>query len=464
MATSRPKGKGYEITVSLGYRVDGSKIMKSEMWYPDPGMTPKKTAKALEEEKVLFEKKCRSGEYIDKKIKLADFSEQWMQKYVSKNCKKTTYNRYSKILVRINQSLGHKMIGEIQPQHLLEFYENLQEGGVRGDTKYKPLPGFDKILKDKRLTHVKVAESAGVSVSVLKSCAAGRNVAAKSAQKVAKALDMDTGKLFKAIDPQDELSGNTVLYYHRLLSSMFSTAVKWQIIYSNPCSRVDPPKAEHVEAKYLDEVEAAQLLELIEAESVQFRAMIKLLIFTGMRRGELCGLEWDDIDLDKRTMHIQRNSLYLPGEGIFEDTTKSYTSDRIIKLSLTAVEMLKSFHKWQADYIQELGDQWIGTGRLFTKWDGAPIHPDTITGWFGDFAKKNDLQGIHIHSLRHTNATLLIAGGTPLVTVQKRLGHAAQTTTANIYSHAIKSMDAVAAAVLDDILRPPTTQILNKKA
>ena len=101
-----------------------------------------------------------------------------------------------------------------------------------------------------------------------------------------------------------------------------------------------------------------------------------------------------------------------------------------------------------------MGDQWQEHDRLFTQWNGEPIHPDTVTSWFSGFVKKNNLPPETVHSLRHTNATLLIAAGTNLRTVSARLGHSQTSTTANIYAHAIQSADAAAAETLNDILNP----------
>ena len=88
---------------------------------------------------------------------------------------------------------------------------------------------------------------------------------------------------------------------------------------------------------------------------------------------------------------------------------------------------------------------------MFTTYEGNPIHPDTITGWFHDFIEKNNLPKVTIHSLRHTNATMLINSQVPVTTVAARLGHANPSTTTKIYAHAIKSADAAAAEALDDI-------------
>ncbi len=87
-------------------------------------------------------------------------------------------------------------------------------------------------------------------------------------------------------------------------------------------------------------------------------------------------------------------------------------------------------------------------------WNGEPIHPDTITSWFREFIDKTDLPPIHVHRLRHTNATLLIAAGTNMQAVASRLGHSDANTTNKIYAHAIQTADAVAAEVLEDILYP----------
>ena len=98
-----------------------------------------------------------------------------------------------------------------------------------------------------------------------------------------------------------------------------------------------------------------------------------------------------------------------------------------------------------------MGDRWVDCDRLFTKPDGMPIHPDTIGCWFRDFIRAHDLPDISIHSLRHTNATLMINSGIPLTTIAARLGHADPTTTSKIYTHAIQSADAAAAEQLDMI-------------
>lgn len=156
---------------------------------------------------------------------------------------------------------------------------------------------------------------------------------------------------------------------------MLSTAVEWGVLFANPCDRTKPPRVEKKEPKYLDEVQAATLLDLLEAESTEYKTMIRLLLFTGLRRGELLGLEWKDIDFDKSTLQICRTSLYLPDKGIFEDETKNATSNRIIKLSQTAINDLRAYRVWQMEQRFKIGDKWTETSRIFTTEDGKPVTP-----------------------------------------------------------------------------------------
>ena len=107
-----------------------------------------------------------------------------------------------------------------------------------------------------------------------------------------------------------------MLHYHKLLSTILTTAVRWQVITSNPFERVAPPKSDRKEAVYLDEEQAADLLAALDKESMKHQVIVKLLLFTGMRRGELCGLEWKDIDFERAVITVRRSSLYLPGKHI----------------------------------------------------------------------------------------------------------------------------------------------------
>lgn len=115
-------------------------------------------------------------------------------------------------------------------------------------------------------------------------------------------------------------------------------------------------------------------------------------------------------------------------------------------------ELLKLYQSEQLKTITEIGELWIETDRLFTAWNGEPMHPDSVCNWFTKFMKKNQLPKISFHGLRHTNVTLLINSGVNVRAVSARVGHANPTTTLNIYAHALQSTDKTAANILEDKL------------
>lgn len=454
MPTIEKRGSGYRITVSAGYDMQGKQIKKRMTWKPLPGMTEKQIQKELERQKVLFEQRVQSGQILDGSTRFSDFADYWLKVYAEKQLRPSTVAGYKAMLVRINAAIGNIRLDRLQPTHLIQFYNSLAENGARNDVLYQANEGLAEILKSRSITRQSLSEQSGLAVRTVSLAVRGERISRKTAERLSAALGKSFNMLFNAVEQTEKLSGTTALHYHRLISSILEKAVKWQVIYANPCARVEPPKAEHREAEYLDETQSQQLLDCLQAEPLPYRAMITVLLYTGMRRGELCGLEWSDIDFDNRLIDISKTSLYLSGKGIFNDDTKTEASKRVIKIPNAAIEVLKEHRKEQLTAKFKLGDKWIESGKVFTQWNGKPIYPGTITKWFSAFIKKNNLPPIHLHSLRHTNATLLIASGADLRTVSKRLGHSNMTTTSNIYTHAIKSADEKAAELLGDILHP----------
>lgn len=449
MATIRKRGGSYQIRVSCGYQADGKQITKTMTFKPLPNMSPRQIKKELERQAVLFEEKCKNGTVSGGGIKLADFAEKWFVDYAEKQLKAKTVARYRDLMKRINPALGHLRLDRLQPYHLLEFYKELEEKEARADTKYTPQKNFKMALKDRNFTQAELSQIAGVSLQTVRSCVSGKNISRKSADKISAVLGDKS--LFKPAQKNVCLSPRTVQYHHRLLSSMLSTAVEWQLIMSNPCSRVKPPKAPSTEAKYLDENQTAELIRCLEYAPLQYKTIVMLFLYTGMRRGELCGLTWEDIDFTQGLVSISKANLYLSGIGIFEDTTKNKSSERVISIPNHMLSLLRQHQTEQLRQKAACGEEWQNSGKVFTSRNGGPIHPDSVTRWFHKFVIKHGLPDVHIHSLRHTNATLLIAAGTNLRTVSSRLGHAAMSTTGNIYAHAIKSADELAADTLADI-------------
>lgn len=242
-----------------------------------------------------------------------------------------------------------------------------------------------------------------------------------------------------------KLSSQSAVYCFRVLSSMLQDAVQWQLIPFNPCTRVKPPSAERHKAPSFDEGNVEKMLLALEGEPLKYRTVIMLALESGLRLGELMGLQWDDIDFDTAMLHVRRSNQAMKGRGIYTKKPKTEMSVREIAMSDHMVELLGQYREWQEGQRTLLGNQWKEGGWLFTQWNGLPMYPTTPSGWFRDFLKRHDLPHIPFHALRHLSATLLIAFGVPLKNVSSRLGHADIRTTANIYTTALQSVDRQAA-------------------
>ena len=453
MANIVKRGDSYRITVSLGFDGTGKHIRKYLTYTPQPGLTPKQEQKAVEQAALEFEQKCMNGDVLDQSTRFHDFMTRWLTEYSEKQLKVRTYTRYKELLARADIAFGNMKLKDIKPHHLTEFYNNLGEIGVRKDIKYTPTDYAAELISKTGMTQAALSAGVGIGKSCVYSCLHGKRVSADTARKLSDYFKEELDEMFTA-DEDKCLSGRTVKDHHTVLSSLFSTAVQWQVIPSNLCERVKPPKYKKTERKYLDENGAAALIAALASEPYQYIVAIYTLLYTGLRRGEVCGLEWCDIDEIKGLLTVRNNLLYVPEKGLYIDEPKSETSKRVITMSADLVELLKNNRKWQREQEERLGTSWIRNDNVIRNPDGSRMRPDTLSGWFHEFIQRHELPDISLHSLRHTNATLMIASGIPLKTVSARLGHSSIAITSDLYSHAIQSVDALAAGALNDILSP----------
>ena len=209
------------------------------------------------------------------------------------------------------------------------------------------------------------------------------------------------------------------------------------------------------EKKIADEETAQKIIAALEGESIKYETYFKLIIATGMRRGKCCGLKWCDIDWEQRSIHICRNAVKVTDEEIFVKEPKTRAGDRYVYFSAEMESLLREYQK-ECRYITETYDQRQLTDDDFLfRRQGArlPMTPTTFTYRFKLILKKNGLpQELNVHSLRHTAASLMIAGGTDVATVAGILGHSQPSTTLDIYTHAFDKNKKAASAGLQGML------------
>ena len=455
----------YCIRVSNGYDREGRQVLVNRTFTPPPGLTGKKLEKELQRQADAFEQEVHNGISLDASMKVDDLIERWFTEYAEKKLKPKTVYDYRRLVPRISAGLGQLKVCQIKPSHLMTFYSNLEEQGVREDSTYTAVPTLlDQLPKGKR---GQIAAAAGVSERTMATLYRCGNVSRSTAEKVASAAGLPLSRAFiEHSKAGGKLNGNTVQHYHRMLSSVFTKAVQWGLVAENPCKRAEAPKAQEVDVQALEEKDVVRLLEALQDAPTQYSVITQLALLTGARRGEICALRWSDIAFDDATgtgvISINRTVQNIAGRGTVFTAPKTKRSRRCIKIGPECVQLLREYRQHQKAERFKVGSEWvrrveIENGKtvdndlLFTRWNGQPFDPNAVTSWFPGFLAAHDLLAVHFHSLRHTNASLLIAAHVPVTTVSGRLGHAKTSTTTDIYAGFIRSSDAAAADALTDV-------------
>ena len=445
-------GVSYKVTVTQGRDLNGKQLRHYMTWVPEPKMTQRQIEKEIQRVAFEFERQIEAGFAVDNRQTFAEYADYVIGLKERSGASHRTIIRYRDLMRRINPAIGHIKLTELRPQHLNAFYANLSEQGVRATPdKAKAKIDLAALFKTKHLSRARVAALSGLSPMTITKAARGESINLKSAKAIVAALGKELEKSF-AIEPNDSpLASKTVNEYHRLISTILAQAEKEMLVLFNAASKATPPKIEKKEAETFQPDEVVRISECLEEEPIKWKVATHLLLITGCRRGEIMGLKWNKIDWENSQIKIDRALLYSTERGVYESTTKTGTT-RFIKLPAETIALLSQFKQWHTEQRLMNGDRWKDTGYLFTKDNGEPMHPDSLTDWLSKFSERHGLPNVHPHKFRHTMASLLYFGGVDSITISKRLGHAKVSTTTDIYSHIIKQADeraseCIAAAV-----------------
>lgn len=251
-------------------------------------------------------------------------------------------------------------------------------------------------------------------------------------------------------EKSETLKGKTLLQHHRVLRKALDYAWKNQLIPKNPADMVDAPKVKKFESKVLNPEEAKKLLYAIK--DTRFEIPINLGLSLGLRRGEMLGLRWSDIDFENGTITIQNNLVRVGTELLFK-SPKTEGSIRTLAAPIELMRLLKEHRKKQMEIQLRSCEEYNNEHNLVcTRYDGSPINPSTFSHAFGDFLSKHELPHVRLHDLRHTNATLMLLSGTPAKVASSRLGHSSINITMDLYSHVLKDMNEDAAERLNEVI------------
>ena len=377
----------YLLVVSMGYDYKGNRIKpKQKTVHPPERLTPKQKEKWLNEQAVLFERECKG-----------------LPQEVDRSI---TLAKYTEL-----------------------WFQTIAPGKLAKSTLARERQDIDRFLPV--LGNLKLTELRPEHFRQLYA-------------NLRKVKNQKTGK---------PLSECTVEGVHACLCGILSDAMEGGFLDHNPAWRTYRYAGKKKEKAIADEATTQRLITALEEESLKYETYFKLIIATGMRRGECCGLQWGDINWQERSIHIQRNVVKVTGEDIIVKETKTVAGDRYVYFSLEMESLLKEFQRecaWEAETYdnRKLED----TDYIFRRHGcRLPMTPTTFTWRFKLILKKHGLPAaLNVHSLRHTNASLLIAGGADVATVAGLLGHSQPSTTLDIYTHAFDKNKKAASRVLQE--------------
>jgi integrase len=242
------------------------------------------------------------------------------------------------------------------------------------------------------------------------------------------------------------LSSQTVLHVHRTLSQALGHAVRTGVLFRNPAQQVRPPRPPHREVKILTKSEIGTLLDAARDTELYLPVLVSLS--TGIRRGELLGLRWSDVDLDAASVTVNQSMERVHGSVNFKPP-KTRSSRRIISLPTVCVEALRAHKARQSE--QRLA---LGLGRdlevlVFARADGSPWDADTLSKSFSRLVKAAKVTLITLHGLRHTHISHLLMDGVHLKVVSERAGHANVNITLGVYAAFTPTMQGEVARRVD---------------
>ncbi len=248
------------------------------------------------------------------------------------------------------------------------------------------------------------------------------------------------------------LAPKTVLNVHQILRTALGDAERAGLVHRNVARLMDPPcHGVAPEQRCWNEHQLRRFLHV--AMTHRLGPPIWLAAMTGMRRGEVLGLRWIDIDLDASTLSIRR-SVSCTGYQVHTTATKTRTSRRAIDLDDRTMAVLRD---WQRCQLDELGTV-AADETVFTRPDGHPVHPHTLSQTFDRLQRTAGVPTIRLHDLRHTHATLMLKHGIPLKVVSERLGHSTPAFTMAVYQHVLPGMQRDAANVFARLIAEPAAE------
>ena len=228
-----------------------------------------------------------------------------------------------------------------------------------------------------------------------------------------------------------DLSNASINYHHRMLRSAFNQAMKWRILRDNPCFGAVPPSPDKYKPVILSDAQLINVFRELKGTIIYISVILSIL--TGMRRGETCGLRWQDIDFVNRSIRVQHALKRKKGEGLIMEDTKT-GKDRMVPVSALLLYDLEQQLAWIKDCKETYSETYIDSDYVVCWTTGLPVDPDYVTKKYNKILNKLKLPlDTRFHDLRHAHATMMLEDGADLKDISDELGHSSISITSDIY-------------------------------
>ena len=454
------KGGNVSFTIQVKVKDPKTERVKTKVmtWKKPKDMKDTEARRHVDKLAVQFEEQCIKqikgliGD--DEQISFEDFANKWLERVKDDTDKSPLY--YEKAhhhVKRFIEFFGKIKLKDITPSMVQNFADSLGTHRIVNDTAICKKSMY-LLLKSKRLVAKRIREWADVNYGTYAQAQRGLPIKLENAQKICKALNVNYDDYFETKPSSKPYARATKAKYIATLRLILGFAKRQRLIDYNYATGefIESIKGSKKEIAVLNDEEAKILREELDrTENPRWKIAIYILLLMGIRRGELAGLDWEDIDFKTKTMHI-RKSRYLVNRKLITKCPKTETSIRSLAIPQLLVDKLLEYKEWYDKVKEALGDLWQKNTALLVNDEGNIIYPNLYRIWLRKILKKANLNKVvTVHSLRHTNITLMLTSGVDLRTVSARAGHARTSTTTDIYSHFIKNCDERASRIIDDI-------------
>ena len=451
-------GLTYRVQVKIKDKGSGKLKVYSTTWKPPEGLSPKQIEREVylfadEYENTVKMTETASGQPTQSPDSTFSQYAVWWLKRRKDEIAASYYVNCETAIEITSKVIGGYKLKELNPNIIQQYYDKLDRA-EKTVTVVTAKPALREKMQKTGIGYMKLRYEKGFSSCSLANALAGKQISYEYAKRLATAFNENPETLFDIKVKKQRYAHETISKIKRTVRAILATAKKQRLIVDNFASAdyITFPKKPPRQIDFMDDEDAKKFYKAAdEYHDIRYKTAMLTLLLTGMRRGELCGLEWQDIDFDNATITIARSLTAVRKVGLVLKEPKTESSKRVIAVSDKLLATLTEYKAWYDNYRQMLGDKWQNSNRLFISEFGGTMYPGTINLWMKKICAAAGLSERTVHSLRHTNITMQIAAGVPIVTVAGRAGHARTSTTTDIYSHFLKTADRTAAQKIEEI-------------